>query len=100
MQFDRDEYALLSRRGSVPVARRSPQRPVPESEPGPETHRDSRPGRPSPTRRLIRAAVGRRMTGVRAATGRRIGAADDYRHGVRAMWTAFGSGGQDEFRGR
>ncbi|MEA2212633.1 MAG: hypothetical protein QOF83_2581 [Solirubrobacteraceae bacterium] len=98
MQFNRDEYAFLSRRGSVPAAGRSPRRPVPESEP--DRDPDARRGRPRATPRPVRAAAGRPVSRVRAATTRRIGAAGDYRHGVRATWTAFGSGGQDEFGGR
>ena len=100
MQFNRDEYAFLSRRGSVPVARRSPRRPVPESEPPARRNGDRGHPRARAAGRLIQAAVGGPVTRVRAATGRCAEAADDYRHGVRAIWTAFGSGGQDEFRGR
>jgi hypothetical protein len=100
MQFDRDEYAFLSRRGSVPAARRSPRRPVPESEPVLRRDGDRGHARAQAVGRRLESVVSRPASRVRAATSRRVGAADDYRDGVRAMWTAFGSGGQDEFRGR
>jgi hypothetical protein len=93
MQFNRDEYAFLSRRGSVPVATRSRRRPVPESEPYP------RPVGASPAesgRDRLSAAASR--AGHAARNG--VGSAQAFRAGVRATWTAFGAGGRDEFGGR
>ena len=77
MQFRSDEYLLLSRRGSVPSPiRAGPRRSDP---------RPAGPGQPrSPRRSVLRRAVSRRLEAARAV-----------RRGLRATWTAFGSGGED-----
>lgn len=90
MQFNRDEYALLSRRGSVPVAVRSGSRPVSEADWGP------RRARPARVRTMVIAAA----QGLRETGRRRVGSAHALSRGVRATWTAFGRGGGDQFRGR
>ena len=70
MQFDRDEFALLSRGGRVPRISRA----GPTYDYEPIRDRDSLP------RRFV-AAARRRVTEVRAV-----------RAGVRATWTVFGEG--------
>jgi hypothetical protein len=88
MQFNRDEYTFLSRRGSVPPARRSRPRRVSEREPV------TSPAR-VPERRPGRLSVG--ATRARAAVVRGVARAQAFRTGVGATWTAFGAGGEDEF---
>jgi hypothetical protein len=70
MQFDRDEFALLSRGGRVPRTSRA----GPTSGASPVRDRESR------LRRL--AAVARR----------RVSEVGTLRAGVRATWTVFGEG--------
>jgi hypothetical protein len=93
MQFNRDEYAFLSRRGSVPVAIRPRRNPVPESEPYPRSVGASR----ADFGRDRWSAVARWAGG---AALNRVGSARAFRAGVAATWTALGAGGQDGFRGR
>ncbi len=94
MQFNRDEYVFLSRRGSVPPARRSRRRPVSEAETsGSHT---SQAQAQAQTRARLAVTLGSLGT----ATKRRARAAGVYRAGVRATWTAFGRGGQDQSGGR
>jgi hypothetical protein len=100
MQFNRDEYAFLSRRGSVPPARRSRRRPDPEGEPGRVESRPSARGQSGTGAAAVRLALARRLEPARRVGRAARGAADDYRAGVRATWTAFGPGGRDEFGGR
>jgi hypothetical protein len=92
MQFNRDEYTFLSRRGSVPPARRYQPRRVPECEP-------VTPAR-APGKRSGRARMSVGASRARAAVVRGVDRAQAFRTGVRATWTAFGAGGQDEFGGR
>lgn len=93
MQFNRHEYALLSRRGSVPAALRAERRPVPESEPW------QRPASDAP-RASGRAGLARGASRVRAGARSGLGTARAFQSSVRATWTAFGAGGQDGFRER
>lgn len=93
MQFNHQEYAFLSRRGSVPPALRAQRRPVPESEPW------RRPASASgaPTARSRR---GWGMRRVGAAARRGAGSARALYAGVSATWTALGTRGRDGFGGR
>lgn len=84
MQFNRDEYLLLSRRGSVPPALRSGPRPRPEWQP--ETQPSRGRSLEARSRGAVRTKASRPVEGVLAL-----------RSGLRATWTAFGSGGQDQF---
>ncbi len=90
MQFNRDEYTFLSRRGSVPPARRSRPRRVSEREPV------TSPAR-VPGRRSGRARVSVGASRARAGVVRGVARAQAFRTGVGATWTAFGAGGEDEF---
>lgn len=78
MQFDRDEFAFLSRRGSVPRTSRARPSAVDPGrcsvQPGPRERRQSP---------LVKS-VRRRVARVRSL-----------RAGVRATWTVFGDGQQD-----
>jgi hypothetical protein len=94
MQFNRDEYTFLSRRGSVPPARRSQPRRVPECVP--VTPPARAPGKRSGRARRMSVGASR----ARAAVVRGVDRAQAFRTGVGATWTAFGAGGQDEFGGR
>ncbi len=78
MQFDRDEFALLSRRGSVP--RTSRARPGP-ADPG------RCPVQPRPRER--------RQSPLVKSVRRHVARARSLRAGVRATWTVFGDGQQD-----
>lgn len=71
MQFDRDEFALLSRAGRVP-----------------------RMSRAGPLPLDVRARKGR-LEGIVAMTRRRVAALRAYRAGVLATWTVFGESQQD-----
>lgn len=78
MQFDRDELALLSRRGRVPRASRARPRPA---DPG------RCPVQPRPRER--------RESRLVKAVRRWVARARSLRAGVRATWTVFGDGQQD-----
>jgi hypothetical protein len=91
MQFDRDQYLLLSRTGNVPSALRFGSRPRAEGEgPGPGPAPEASRG--SPGARWVAPIQSLALRGHRAAL--------DLSAGVRAAWTAFGPGREDEFRGR
>jgi hypothetical protein len=80
MQFSRDEYLLLSRRGSVP----SPSRAGPPPGLGSESESRVR-ARPATVRPGRRKPVLRRRVRVRAGL----------RRALHATWTAFGSDARD-----
>jgi hypothetical protein len=76
MQFNPDEYLLLSRRGSVPSSSRAGPAPEPES-------------------RERATPVTVRRSWLRTALRGRVRAAASLKTAVRATWTAFGNGARD-----